>query len=158
MCRCVVFCRSGTPFENFPSSSFLFERAWLPYSLSLSLLELQSFCSFLSLSLFFFFQQPRPLFIMIDSQRGYQHMSLMEQGVHKYGMVVAYLQCRSSIYIFGVYVILIKGYDKFLYSDQESLTKLKTNKQLFVQAYHIKKHIFGSGRLIILESIYLAYI
>jgi hypothetical protein len=33
---CVVFGGSGTPFENFPSSSFLFERAWLPYSFSLS--------------------------------------------------------------------------------------------------------------------------
>jgi hypothetical protein len=29
-------------------------------------------------------------------------------------------------------MILIKGYDKFLYSDQQGLTKLKTNKQLFV--------------------------
>ena len=136
MCKCVVFGGSGTPFENFPSSSFLFERAWLPYSFYLSLFfELQSFCSFLSLS----FQQPMPLFIMIDSQRGYQHMSLMEQGVHKYGMVVAYFQCRSSIYIFGVYMILIKGYDKFLYSDQQALTKLKTKKQLFVQAHHIGK-------------------
>ena len=73
-------------------------------------------------------------------------MSLMEQGVHKYGMVVAYFQCRSSLYIFGVYVILIKRYDKFLYSDQQGLTKLKTNKQLFVLAYHIRNHIFGSGR------------
>ena len=35
MCKCVVFGGSGTPFENFPSSSFLFERAWLPYSFSL---------------------------------------------------------------------------------------------------------------------------
>jgi len=59
-------------------------------------------------------------------------MSLMEQGVHKYGMVVAYFQCRSSIYICGVYVVLIKRYDKLLYLDQQGLTKLKTNKQLFV--------------------------
>ena len=73
-------------------------------------------------------------------------MSLMEQGVHKYGMVVAYFQCRSSIYIFGVYMILIKEYDTFLYSDQQGLTKLKTNKKLFVQPCHIRNHIFGSGR------------
>ena len=140
MCKCVVFGGSATPFENFPSSSFLFEKAWLPYSFSLLFL-------FLNYRAFALFQQPMPLFIMIDSQRGYQHMSLMEQGVHKYGMVVAYFQCRSSIYIFGVYMILIKRYDKLLYSDQQGLTMLKTDKQLFVQAYHIgKAYIFVSNR------------
>jgi hypothetical protein len=36
--------------------------------------------------------------------------------------------------ICGVYVILIKRYDKFLNLDQQVLKKLKTNKHLFVEA------------------------
>ena len=144
MCKCVVFGESGTSFENFPSSSFLFERAWLPYSFSLSLFfELQSFCSFLSLS----FQQPMPLFIIIGSQRGYQHMSLMEQGVHKYRMGGCILLVQKQhIYLHGVYVILIKRYDKLLYLDQQGLTKLKTIKRFFL------------CRLIISEIIYLVLV
>ena len=71
-------------------------------------------------------------------------MSLMEQGVHKYGMVVTYFQCRSSIYIWSV-CDLDQKYDKLLYSDQQGLTKLKTNKQVLC-------------RLIILEIIYLALV
>jgi hypothetical protein len=37
-------------------------------------------------------------------------------------------------WICGVYVILIKKYDKFLNLDQQGLKMLKTNKQLFVEA------------------------
>ena len=43
--------------------------------------------------------------------------------------VNAYPQCRNSINMW-VYVILIKKHEKFLYSDQQGLKKLKTNKQL----------------------------
>ena len=66
----------------------------------------------------------------------------------KYGMDGCILLVQKQhIYLHGVYAILIKRYDKLLYSDQQGLTKLKTNKQLFVWAYHIRKtYIFGSGR------------
>jgi hypothetical protein len=48
--------------------------------------------------------------------------------------VDAYLQCMNRINVW-VYVILIKKHEKFLYSDQQSLKKLKTNEQLLNVAY-----------------------
>jgi len=48
----------------------------------------------------------------------------------------AYPQCRNSINMW-VYVILIKKHEKFLYSDQQGLKKLKTNKQLLWWLYHV---------------------
>ena len=66
----------------------------------------------------------------------------------KYGMDGCILLVQKQhIYLHGVYVILIKRHDKLLYSDKQGLTKLKMNKQIFVQAYHIgKAYIFGSDR------------
>jgi hypothetical protein len=45
--------------------------------------------------------------------------------------MAVYPQCRNSINMW-VYVILIKKHEKFLYSDQQGLEKLKTNKQLLL--------------------------
>ena len=55
--------------------------------------------------------------------------------------MVAYPQCRNSINIW-VYVILIKKHKKFLYSDQQGLKKLKTNKQLLWWLYHVWMNIY----------------
>ena len=55
--------------------------------------------------------------------------------------MVAYPQCRNSINMW-VYMILIKKHEKFLYSDQQDLKKLKTNKQLLWWLYQVWVDIY----------------
>jgi len=81
MCKCVVFGGSGTPFENFPSSSFLFERAWLPYSFLFS-----SF--FLNYRAFALFSVAHASLYNVMIARGGINICLLQS--KGYGMVVEY--------------------------------------------------------------------